>query len=54
MVLICLFDLWGELGPKINNCEATPPLKKKKIRGGGVAFTIVDPTLQYLVHIVVG
>ena len=33
MVLICLFDLWGELGPKINNCEATPP-KKKKNRGG--------------------
>ena len=32
MVLICLFDLWGELGPKINNCEATPPKKKNRGR----------------------
>ena len=42
MVLICLFDLWGELGPGIYNFEATPLLKKKN-RGG--PFTIVVPTL---------
>ena len=34
MVLICLFDLWGELSPGIHNCEATP-LKKKL---GGVYY----------------
>ena len=52
MALICLFDLWGELGPKINNCEATHPRKNKiKIRGGGVAFTIVDPTLRLYIHV---
>ena len=28
MVLICLFDLWGGLGPGIYNFEATPPLKQ--------------------------
>ena len=33
MVLICLFDLWGELSPGIHNCKATPPKKKKKIGG---------------------
>ena len=38
MVLICLFDLWGELSPGIHNCEATPPLKKIKFRGGVVYY----------------
>ena len=45
MVLICLFDLWGELGPGVFICEATPlpPPPKKNIGG---AFTTVDPTLM--------
>ena len=44
MVLICLFDLWGELGPGIYNCEATPPFKKNR----GAVFTIVVLTLLSL------
>ena len=51
MVLISLFDLWGELGPKIDNCEATPPkriLNIIKFRRG-MGFTIVVPTLVLII-----
>ena len=50
MVLICLFDLWGELGPGIHNCEATPPKKFKDYKvfiklGGG--FHYCGPNITF-------
>ena len=50
MVLICLFDLWGELGPGIYNFEATPPQKNKNRRGGPFYFCGPNIILTYLPH----
>ena len=50
MVLICFSDLWGELGPKINNCEATPPpLKKNKWGGIYYCGPNINPISSYLI-----
>ena len=46
MVLICLFNLWGELGPGIYNFEATPPKNKNKKVGGEGSFYYCGPNIK--------
>ena len=48
MVLICLFDLWGELGPEIYNSEANPPLLEKRNRGG---FYYCGPSISLFTYV---